>query len=329
MQKRQLGADGPMVGAIGLGCMSFAGFYGPTDEATSHRTLAAARELGMTHLDTANVYGNGVSESVIGSFLKGKAHNFVIATKASISKDANGKRCFDNSAAHLRSELEASLQRLQVDHVALFYIHRREQSRPIEEVMETLLALRDEGKIGGIGFSEISPSSLRRAAKVGPVMAVQSEYSIWSRVPELGMIQACAELGTAFVPFSPVCRGMAADRSPDLSRMSDMDIRKTGPRFSGINLEYNIAAFDRLRAIAADHGVPTAGLALAWVLDSAPHLIPIPGTRTPEHLAEIATGASIDMTDSLRQEIASALPPGFAHGDRYSDAQMVGVERYC
>lgn len=329
MLKRKLGADGPDVGAIGLGCMSFAGFYGPTEETTSHRTLAMARELGMTHLDTANIYGNGVSETVIGNFLGGKAHDFVIATKASVTKDANGARCFDNSPEHLRSELEASLRRLQVDHVALFYIHRRDPSRPIEEVMETLLGLRNEGKIGGIGFSEISPASLRRAATVGPVMAVQSEYSIWSRMPELGMIQACAELGTAFVPFSPVCRGMAADRMPDLSQMSVMDIRKTGPRFSGDNLVHNIAAFDKLRAIAADHKLPTAGLALAWLLDKAPHLIPIPGTRTPEHLAEIAAGASIEMTDSLREEIAKVMPVGFAHGDRYSDAQMVGVERYC
>jgi len=215
MKQRQFGKDGPMVGELGFGCMSFAGFYGPTDEATSHRTLALAWERGITHLDTSNIYGNGVAEQIMGSFFANNAHDFHIASKASIWKEPDGSRGFNNSEEHLRDELEKSLKRLGVESLGLYYIHRRDQRIPIEDVMGTMLKFRDEGKIQGIGFSEISPSSLRRAAAVGPVMAVQSEYSLWTRQPELGMIEACAEVGTAFVPFSPVARGMFAQKAPD------------------------------------------------------------------------------------------------------------------
>ena len=326
MKMRRLGVDGPEVGAMGLGCMSFAGVYGATDEATSHRTLDMAKERGFRFLDTANIYGNGVSETVIGNYLKGAKGDWVIATKAAIRVE-EGERFFDNSGPHLRAELEGSLKRLGVDHVDLFYIHRREAERPIEEVMETLLALKDEGKIGGIGLSEVAPSTLRRAVACGPVMAVQNEYSLWTRLPELGVIQACKELGVAFVPFSSVGRGMLTDRPPALDALGQF--RGANPRFVEPNYSANLVYAKRLQALAKARGMATATLANAWVLHQGNHLIPIPGTRSPEHLLEniAATDAVLSAADLA--EIETALPVGFAHGDRYSDMQSVGPERYC
>lgn len=329
MKQRRLGQNGPMVGEIGLGCMSFAGYYGPATLEESHRTLAAAFDLGVTHLDTANVYGNGVSEEIIGAFLAQNPKEFKIATKASIWRDETGARGFNNTKAHLTQELDKSLKRLGVDHVALYYIHRRQQDIPIEDVMETLMGFMAAGKIGGIGFSEIAPSSLRGAAAVGPVMAVQSEYSLWTRLPELGMIQACEEVGAAFVPFSPIARGMFGRETPDRARFGDNDIRKAGPRFQDPNFAANIGYFDRFRALAADLDISPVGLAIAWVLDQGAHLIPIPGTRSVEHLSEIVSGSAFEMRDDIRAAINEVMPVGFAHGDRYSVEQTIGVERYC
>lgn len=326
MKMRKLGTDGPEVGPMGLGCMSFAGVYGATDEATSHRTLDMAKERGYRFLDTANIYGMGVSETVIGNYLKGSKDDWVIATKAAIRVE-DGKRWFDNSDAHLRSELEGSLKRLSIDHVDLFYIHRREADRPIEEVMGTLLALKDEGKIGGIGLSEVSPSTLRRAHACGPVMAVQNEYSLWTRLPELGVIQACKELGVAFVPFSSVGRGILTDRPPSIETLGQF--RASTPRFQEPNYAANLVYAERFQALAADKGIATATLANAWVLHKGDHLIPIPGTRTPEHLLENIAAAEVVLSDADMAEIEAVLPVGFAHGDRYSDTQTIGPERYC
>lgn len=330
MHKRQLGRGGPMVSAIGLGCWSFAGAYGSTSEAESHETLAAALDLGIDFLDTANVYGSGVSERVIGSFIKDHPGRFTIATKAGIRRDpVTNERGFDNSPEHLRAALETSLGHLGVDHVALYYIHRREADRPIEDVMETLVRFKDEGKIGGIGFSEIAPATLRRAHAVHPVMAVQSEYSLWSRMPDLGMIQACRDLGTAFVAFSPLARGMFASRTPDPAGFGNGDFRKNNPRFLEPNFGRNVAAIEPFKALAEDCGTKPAALAIAWTLAQGDHVIPIPGTRSAAHLRENAAGAGISLGEADLAEIASLLPPGFAHGDRYSEAQSIGAERYC
>ena len=231
MNRRQIRQDGKTVSEVGLGCWSFGGSYGPTTEAESHTTLAAARDLGVDFLDTANVYGMGVSEAAIGSFLKGNAGGFTIATKAGIQPaSATNPRGFNNKPDYLRGELEASLSRLGLDHVDLYYMHRRDPDLEIEDVMETLLAFKAEGKIGGIGFSEISPASLRRAAAVGPVDAVQSEYSLWSRQPDLGLIQTCKALGVAFVPSAP-WRGACSRRPRRTPRPSRKGI--SGPGHPG------------------------------------------------------------------------------------------------
>ena len=330
MKKRRLGEGGPMVSEIGLGCWNFAGPYGPTSEAESHETLAAALELGIDFLDTANVYGMGLSEKVIGSFLKTHPGRFTIATKGGIWRNPKtNERGFNNSAQHLQAELEKSLKNLGTDHVALYYIHRREAGRPVEEVMETLLRFKEEGKIGGIGFSEIAPASLRRAHAVHPVTAVQSEYSLWSRMPELGMIQACQELGVAFVPFSPLGRGMFCASTPDPASFADGDFRKNNPRFLEPDFSRNVAAIKPFKQLASDMGTTPAALAVAWILAQGCHLIPIPGTRTASHLRDCAAASELSLGADVLKEIARILPAGFAHGARYAAAQWPGVEQYC
>ncbi len=327
MKQRQLGPDGPMVSAIGLGCLSFGGIFGPTTTDASLRCLDAAWDHGITFLDTANIYGAGTSETVIGNWLKTRKHRLVIATKAGIVPGAN--RRIDNSAAYLRTELEGSLKRLGVDHVDLFYIHRHEAERPIEEVADTLKALIKEGKIGGYGLSEIAPYTLERAHAIHPVRAVQNEYSLWTRQPDLGLIQRCRALGTAFVPFSPLARGALGHTMLDPATLPAGEFRTLIPRFSPENWPLNKARIDAFRAYAADRALSPAALALAWTLAQGDHLIPIPGTRTAEHLTDWVTAADITLTPEDHVEIARLLPVGWAFGDRYNDDQAATVERYC
>jgi aryl-alcohol dehydrogenase-like predicted oxidoreductase len=333
MKQRKFGRNGPLVGAAGFGAMSFGGFYGATTEAESHATLDACLAHGVTHWDTANVYGPETSETVIGRYFKtnpaarGQVH---LATKGSIRRDPQTNvRGFDNSREHLTAALDASLKRLGVDHVDLYYIHRREQTRPIEDVMETLLGFKKAGKIGGIGFSELAPSSLRRAAAVGQVDAVQSEYSLWTRLPELGLIQTCRDIGAAFVAFSPLGRAIFTGALKPETTFSAADFRHANPRFVAPNYAANLRAIEPLMAFAATRRVTPGQIALAWTLAQGDHIIPIPGTRSPKNLIENARAASVALSPVDLEELARALPVGFAHGDRYSDAQSIGPERYC
>jgi aryl-alcohol dehydrogenase-like predicted oxidoreductase len=307
--------------------MSFAGFFGVADDATSQRCLAAAVDHGIDFLDTSNVYGAGRSESVIGSFLKSSRADVKIATKAGIV--SGPPRRFDNSPGHLRAELDGSLKRLGVERVDLFYIHRREEARPVEEVVGTLADLIAEGKIGSYGLSEVSPGTLRRAHAVHPCAAVQSEYSLWSRQPELGLLQACEQLGVAFVPFSPLARGVFGAPGIRPEDLAPEDFRRRIPRFNEPDWSLNQAALAPFRAFCADRGWSVPAVALAWLLDRGPNLIPIPGTRTPENLAAWAHADEIAFTDADRAEIDRLLPVGFAYGDRYNLEQAMTVERYC
>ncbi|WP_373050884.1 aldo/keto reductase [Thalassovita aquimarina] len=332
MQSRRLGAQGPEVSALGIGAMSFAEFYGPTTDENSYAIMDAAVEAGVTHVDTSNVYGMGRSENAIGAFLKSRGtaarDHFVIATKAGISKDADGNRCFDNSPEHFEAELDKSLERLGVECVDLFYMHRYQAERPIEEVTEALAALVKKGKTKSIGLSEIAPSTLRRAAAVHPIAAVQSEYSLATRAPELGLLQACEELGTAFVAFSPVGRSFLTDDPIPASRVPELGFLKVNPRFQQPNYDYNIAATDRFRALAAEMGMPAASLAIAWTLHKGDHVLPIPGTRSTSHFAELVKGTNATLTADDVARIEQVLPVGWAHGDRYSAGQWVGPERF-
>jgi aryl-alcohol dehydrogenase-like predicted oxidoreductase len=265
---------------------------------------------------------------VIGTWQASRGKRFKIATKGGIVPGAP-RGTADNSTDYLRRELEGSLTRLGVDSVELYYIHRRDWSIPIEKVTETLLGFKEEGLIGALGYSEISPASLRLAASVGHVDAVQSEYSLWTRLPELGMIQACAELGTAFVPFSPLGRGILTDTDLDPASFAGRDLRRTNPRFLGRNFRQNMAGVERLRAFAAARGWTTSAVAIAWTLAQGDHLIPIPATRTAAHLNEWKGADEIVFSDDDTAELARILPAGWAMGDRYSYEQLVGIERYC
>ena len=228
MKTKKLGLDGTEVSAISLGCMNFTGFYGPSDKNESFACLDAARDHGINFLDTAEVYGIGASEELIGEYQKDRGYNFVVATKGGMV--IGGKRGENNnSEPALRKALEGSMRRLKVDHVELYYIHRRDWSIEIEDATQTLAKFKEEGKIGGFGFSEISPSSLRRAHAVHPVTAIQNEYSLWTRYPELGMLQTCKELGVTFMPFSPLGRGMLAKTFPNPNEFLETDFRKYQP----------------------------------------------------------------------------------------------------
>ena len=330
MKKRALGRNGPQVSEIGLGCWNLTGAYGPTDETEARETLSACIDEGITFLDTANVYGMGQSEEIIGRFIKDSPGRFSIHTKGGLYRNPETKeRWFKNDADYLREELEKSLRRLGVEQVQMYYIHRRDPNLDIEEVMETLLRFREEGKIEGIGFSEIAPYSLRRASTLGPVMAVQNEYSLWSRYPDLGMIQTCEELGTAFVAFSPMGRGIFATEVPDPKTFAPTDFRYQTPRFTEPNFSRNVAKVTEFKALAADMGTTSPALAMAWVLAQGDHMFSIPGTRTQTHLRELASGARLKLgTDDLAA-IDKVLPVGWAHGDRYTRAQWLGAEGYC
>ena len=330
MKKRRLLQSGKLVSEIGLGCMSFAGFYGPTDEKEAHNTLNTALDYGIDFLDTANIYGMGVSETMIGNYIKNNGNPFVIATKASISRNPEtNERTFDNSSQHLETELNKSLERLGVDNVDLFYIHRRDPRIPIEDVMETLLKFKKEGKIGGIGFSEISPSSLRRASEVGLVDAIQSEYSLWTRSAELGLIQTCQELEVSFIPFSPLGRGIFSTTPPDPSTFGKLDFRKNNPRFLQPNFNENLNLLAPFKQLCAELGISPSTLAIAWTLKQGEHMLPIPGTRSRNHLIELALGSEFELTEEISDQIDHLLPIGWAHGERYSDDQWIGIEKFC
>ena len=330
MKKRRLLQSGKLVSEIGLGCMSFAGFYGPTDEKEAHDTLNTALDCGIDFLDTANVYGMGVSETIIGNYIKNNGNPFVIATKASISRDpTTQERNFDNSPQHLETELNKSLERLGVDYVDLFYIHRRDPRFPIEDVMETLLKFKKDGKIGGIGFSEISPSSLRRASEVGLVDAVQSEYSLWTRSAELGLIQTCQELSVSFIPFSPLGRGIFSKTPPDPSTFGELDFRKNNPRFLQPNFSQNLNLLEPFKQLCAEIGVSPSTMAIAWTLNQGDNMLPIPVIRSRGHLVELALGSQFNFTKEISDQIDRLLPIGWAHGERYSDVQWIGIEKFC
>ena len=332
MKTVQMGRGGPEVSCIGYGAMSFAEFYGPTTEENSFAILRCCLEEGVTHLDTSNVYGMGRSERAIGQFLKdnpGTRDRFHIATKAAITRDADGNRFFDNSPEHLESELDKSLDKMGIECVDLFYVHRRQADRPIEDVAETLGGLVKKGKTRAIGFSEIAPTSLRKAHAVFPVAAVQSEYSLSTRSPEMGLVQTCADLGVALVAFSPVGRSLLTDAPLAAEIIPTLPFLKSNPRFVAPNYARNIELTQPLRALAAEMGVPTAGLANAWLLAQGEHVIPIPGTRSVAHFRECLAGAKLNLTEADLARVEKVLPIGWAHGDRYSPDQWIGPERYC
>ena len=333
MKQRTLGQLNTPVSALGYGAMSFSDFYGPTDEQKSHAILDRCLDLGITHIDTSNVYGLGMSETRIGTYLakQGKRAQdfFTIATKAGITSKPDGTRHYDNTLQHLEAELDKSLKRLGVEQVELLYIHRRDAKIPIEEVSASLATLVKSGKIRQIGFSEIAPTSLQLAHEVHPVAAVQSEYSLSTRSPEMGLVQKTKELGATLVAFSPVGRSLLTDHPLELEVCKELPFLKVNPRFQEDTYPRNIKATERFRSLAADMGASTSGLAIAWLLAKGDHVLPIPGTRSVDHLNELAKGVDLTLSESDIETIERVLPIGWCHGDRYAAGQWSGPEKYC
>ena len=327
MEMRRLGSFGPLVSSVGLGAMGISGTYGPSTEAESMRLFARAIDLGVNHFDTSDIYGLGRSEELIGRFLRDSRARVVLSTKAGIRyMPVTGERRVDNSPAHLRGALEKSLKRLGRDHIELFYLQRREQGRPIEEVMETLASLKREGKIGAIGLSEVSPETLRQADRVARVAAVQSEYSLWSRDAEKALIETCAQLRAAFVAFSPLGRGILTGQAPEPAAFSSGDFRRSNPRFQEPAYSQNRAALANFQALCEKFGRSPVEVAIAWVLSAGRHVIAIPGTRTAEHLESNVAAADLRLTAEQRAEVAATFPSGFPWGERFSASQAIGVE---
>ncbi len=330
MKTRHIGAL--ETSCLGIGAMSFADFYGATTEENSLAILDLANELGVRHIDTSNVYGMGRSERAIGAWLRanpGAREGLHIATKAGITRAAEGKRRFDNSLAHMEAELDASLERLGIDCVDLFYVHRYQAEIPAEEVAGTMGRLVEKGKCRSIGFSEIAPSTLRLAHSEHPVAAVQAEYSLATRLPEMGMVQACAALGVALVAFSPVGRSLLTDHPIDRERIAGNPFLASNPRMMEPNYSRNLEIVAGFRALAAEMGLSAAGLAIAWALHRGDHVLPIPGTRSVSHFRELVQGAEASLTAEDMGRIEAVLPIGWCHGDRYSRTQWIGPENYC
>ena len=330
MKKVTLGTNGREISQFGIGAMSFAGIYGNASLEESFAVMDAARAAQVTHIDTSNVYGAGRSEEILGAWFAANPSardETTIATKAGITGDPEKR--FNNAPDYLEAELDGSLKRLGIECVDLFYIHRREAERPIEEVAGTLAGLIAKGKTKAVGFSEIAPTSLRRASTEVQVAAVQSEYSLSTRLPELGLSQTCAELGASLVAFCPVGRAFLTDQPFSLERAQSMAFTKGNPRFIEPNYSENIKATAPFRALAGEMGEPAAALAIAWLIAQGDHVIPIPGTKSTAHLKELLRGTEISLSPADISAVESVLPLGWAHGDRYSSGQWVGPEMYC
>ncbi|RMX07969.1 aldo/keto reductase [Corticibacter populi] len=331
MQQRRLGTQGPMVSALGLGCMGMSEFYGPSDDAQSLRTLARALELDVTLFDTADTYGLGHNEQLLGRFIAEggpvRRQRMVLATKFGIVREAGRyERRIDNSPAYIQAACEASLRRLGVEQIDLYYCHRRDPAVPIEDVVGAMARLVAEGKVAAIGLSEVSQQTLRRAHAVHPIAAVQSEYSLWSREPEQGMLAACAEQGTAFVAYSPLGRAfLTATVAAD--QLAENDFRRHNPRFIGEAEAHNRRLVAALGEFAKARGWSNAQIALAWLLNKHPHVIPIPGTRRIAYLESNVAAADITLTAGEIAELDHLFDAAAIAGERYPEAGFAGVER--
>jgi aryl-alcohol dehydrogenase-like predicted oxidoreductase len=319
MDTRTLG-QGLEVSEIGLGCMGMSAWYGQTDEEESIRTIHRAIELGVTFLDTADIYGNGENEKLVGKAIAGRRNDVVLATKFGNAVNPDGSRRIDGRPEYVREAIDASLQRLGVDHVDLYYQHRVDVDTPIEETVGAMAELVAAGKVKHLGLSEAAPETIRRAHAVHPITALQSEYSLWTRDPEHGVIDATRELGIGFVAYSPLGRGFLAGRFSGPQDLDDGDFRKGHPRFSGDNLERNRRLAERVREIAEEKGVTPAQLALAWVLSRGDDVVPIPGTKRRTYLEQNAAAVDVELSD---EDLARLDEIGDAAGDRYADMSSV------
>ncbi len=328
MERRKLGSL--EVSALGLGCMGMSAFYGSADEGEAIATIRRARDLGVNFLDTAQLYGPMTNEELIGRAIDGHRDEYVIATKfarrlepSTQPGDMSTIGPLDGSADHVRSSIEGSLKRLGTDHVDLYYQHRVDPNVAIEETVGAMAELVAQGKVRHIGLSEAAPETIRRAHAVHPITAVQTEYSIWTRDPEAGVLPTCRELGIGFVPYSPLGRGFLSGRFKSPEELDQNDFRRHGPRFTGDNLAANLRLAAKVAEIAEQRGITPAQLALAWVLAQGEDLVPIPGTKRRRYLEENASAVEVKLTDDDLARIQAELPR--AAGDRYDEAGMTAI----
>ena len=317
--------QGLEVSAVGLGCMGMSAWYGETDEAESIATIHRALEIGVTFIDTADVYGAafGDNERLVGRALAGRRDEAVLATKFANALNPDGSRRIDGRPEYVREAIDASLARLGVDHVDLYYQHRVDASTPIEETVGAMAELVTAGKVRHLGLSEASAATIRRAHAVHPIAALQSEYSLWTRDLEGEILDTCRELGIGLVSYSPLGRGFLAGRFVSADELEDGDFRRTNPRFTGDNLEQNRRLAERVRELAAAKGVTAAQYALAWVLSRGTDVVPIPGTKRRSYLEENAGAVEVELSAEELALLEEEFPRGVAAGDRYGDMSTV------
>jgi aryl-alcohol dehydrogenase-like predicted oxidoreductase len=316
------------VSAIGLGCMGMSQSYGPGDDNESIRTIHRALDIGVTFLDTAAIYGMGKNETLVGAAIRDRRSEVFLATKCGLVGGRPGvPGGLDGSPATIRQSCDESLQRLGIDHIDLFYLHRVDPKTPIEESVAAMAELVRAGKVRHLGLSEASPSTIRRGHAVHAITALQSEYSLWWREPEVGVLPVCRELGIGFVPFSPLGRGFLTGRFDDPSTLASDDLRRHLPRFQGENLEKNRALVDRLSMIASRHHISPTQLALAWLLAKGDDITPIPGTKRQTYLESNAAAADVRLSPRDVAELDEAFPYDAATGDRYNETMAAWVDR--
>jgi aryl-alcohol dehydrogenase-like predicted oxidoreductase len=325
MQRRTLGVDGPEVSAIGLGCMGMSAFYGSTDDEQSIATIERALDLGCNFLDTSDMYGPHTNERLVGRAIAGRRDEVFLATKFGIKLEPGDppKRSIDGRPEYVHSACEASLKRLGVDHIDLYYQHRVDPNVPIEETVGAMGELVSAGKVRYLGLSEAAPETIRRAAAVHEITALQTEYSLWTRDVESEILPLLGELGIGLVAYSPLGRGFLAGRFSSAEELDEGDFRRSGPRFTGENVDRNRRLAEVVKQIASEKGVTPGQLALAWVLSRGEQIVPIPGTKRVSYLQENVAAAEVQLTEQDANEIASALPS--ASGDRYDEQGMKGV----
>ncbi|MEO8936054.1 MAG: aldo/keto reductase [Burkholderiaceae bacterium] len=328
MKTRVLGTDGPTVSAIGLGCMGMSEFYGVADQAEAVATIHRALDLGISLLDTADMYGPFTNEKLVGNAIRGRRDEVVLATKFGNMRGPNGERLGINGHPdYVRRACDESLARLGVDHIDLYYQHRVDPAVPIEDTVGAMAELVAAGKVRFLGLSEAAPETIERAVEVHAIHALQTEYSLWSRDPEDELLPLCQKFGIGFVPYSPLGRGFLTGRFKTVEDLPQGDFRRNNPRFQGANFQKNLDVVTKVAEIAKEKGCTPAQLALAWLLAQGDHVVPIPGTTQRKRLEENARAVDVVLDDDDLARIEAVAPHGFAAGTRYDEAGMKGVNR--